>query len=94
MTLNDLDINQTGTVTKINLDKKLKLRLESMGLRKGVSITKLRTAPFGDPIEFFLLGSRIALRKNEAKKIHIESEMNTHENSTCRQSQLRKNYTF
>jgi len=94
MTLNDLDINQTGTVTKINLDKKLKLRLESMGLRKGVSVTKLRTAPFGDPIEFYLLSSRIALRKNEAKKIHIESEMTTHENSTCRQSQLRKNHTF
>ncbi|MBQ8301898.1 MAG: ferrous iron transport protein A [Clostridia bacterium] len=86
MTLNDLDINQTGTVTKIVLEKKLKLRLESMGLKKGVSVTKLRSAPLGDPIEFFLLGTRIALRKNEAKKIHIEREMNTHANSTCRQS--------
>ncbi len=94
MTLNDLDINETGIIIKIKLEKMLKTRLEDMGLREGVSVTKLRTAPLGDPIEFYLLSSRIALRKKEAKKILIEREMNTHDSSTCRQSKLRKNNAF
>jgi ferrous iron transport protein A len=50
-------------------------RLLEMGLTKGVSVTVIRMAPMGDPIEIELRGYRLSLRRNEAKAVLIEKTM-------------------
>lgn len=84
MTLNDLAINETGIITDIRLDGNMVRRFADMGIIKGASVTKLRFAPFGSPVEFFVSGCRIAIRKNDAEKIFVEKVAKKYENRTCR----------
>lgn len=71
-TLNDLKKNETGVITEIKLEGLMKRRLIDMGVTTGASITMLRAAPLGDPVEFYILGYNLSLRKKEAGKIIIE----------------------
>ncbi len=71
MTLNDLKQNETGIITEIKLEGLMKRRLIDMGVTSGVSVTMLRAAPLGDPVEFYILGYNLSLRKKEAAKILI-----------------------
>lgn len=50
----------------------LNVRLRELGLVKGTSVTLLRFAPFGDPMELKVRGSNISLRKQDAARIFIE----------------------
>lgn len=76
-TLNDLKRNETGVITEIRLDGLMKRRLIDMGVTTGAKITMLRTAPTGDPVEFYILGYSLSLRKKEAGKILIEKTVDT-----------------
>ncbi|OBR99675.1 hypothetical protein BHQ23_25980 [Mycobacterium gordonae] len=46
-------------------------RLRHLGFRPGVRVTKLRTAPLGDPSVYRLLGYDTCLRRREAAHIEI-----------------------
>jgi ferrous iron transport protein A len=48
------------------------LRLREMGLVPGTSITFVRRAPLGDPLEFKLRGYHLTLRRDEADQIVVE----------------------
>lgn len=72
MTLNDLRPNESGIITQIQLDTKMKRRLGALGITNGEKVTMLRAAPLGDPIEYSILGYNLSIRKSEAKKILIE----------------------
>lgn len=71
LTLNDLKKNETGIITGIALEGLMKRRLIDMGVTTGAAVTMLRTAPLGDPIEFYILDYNLSLRKKEAGKIYI-----------------------
>lgn len=49
-------------------------RLRELGLVPGTKIRLVRRAPFGDPIEVSVRGSRLAMRRSEAKHIRIVPE--------------------
>lgn len=49
-------------------------RLRHLGFRPGVRVTKLRTAPLGDPSVYRLLGYDTCLRRQEAAQIEIADE--------------------
>lgn len=72
MTLNDLKKNETGIITEIHLTGLMKRRLIDMGVTTGAEVTMLRAAPLGDPVEFYILGYNLSLRRSEAKQILIE----------------------
>ena len=72
MTLDKLKTDEIGVILKISGDTALKLRLLDMGFVSGTEIKMLKTAPFGDPLEFLIRGYRIALRKKDTAKIEIE----------------------
>lgn len=72
ITLSDLKKNESGIITKITLEGLMKRRLIDMGVTTGAKVTMLRTAPLGDPIEFYILGYNLSLRKTEASKIYIQ----------------------
>lgn len=48
------------------------LRLREMGLLPGTTVTFVRAAPLGDPLEFKLRGYHLTLRRAEAAQIAVE----------------------
>ena len=52
----------------------LEMRLIEMGLIEGERIKLLRVAPFGDPIELEIQGTRLILRKREAACLRLSPD--------------------
>jgi ferrous iron transport protein A len=48
------------------------LRLREMGVLPGTTITLVRTAPLGDPLEIRVRGYHLSLRKSEASHVMVE----------------------
>lgn len=48
------------------------LRLREMGLLPGTTVTLVRVAPLGDPIEIKIRGYHLSLRKAEADHVLVE----------------------
>lgn len=71
MTLADLDINETGVITKIKGRGAFRKRITEMGFVKGKEVTVIKKAPFSDPIEYKILDYKISLRKSEARLISV-----------------------
>lgn len=46
-------------------------RLADLGLWPGTTVQLLTTAPFGDPMLFWLHGFRLALRRDEAARVRV-----------------------
>ena len=66
-----LQPGQRGTITRINGESALRRRFAEMGILKGETILIERNAPLGDPVEYFIKGYHLALRKEEAAQIEI-----------------------
>lgn len=47
------------------------IRLVELGFIPGSKVTPLRKAPLGDPIEYALVGGRVALRASDASSILV-----------------------
>lgn len=72
MTLRELGVGRTGKILKIRTTGALKQRFMDMGITKGVSVTVIKIAPLGDPIEVEIRGYNLSIRKDDAEKIEIE----------------------
>lgn len=44
----------------------------NMGLLPGVEVTAIRSAPLGDPVEYAVMGSRVAIRRRDAAAVLVE----------------------
>jgi len=73
MTLKDLPVGKSGTVSAVGGEKALRRRLLEMGITPGTAVTVKKTAPMGDPIELLLRGYVLSLRLQDAEKITIET---------------------
>ena len=62
---------QKATITHIGGANALRRRFIEMGIVKGETILIERSAPLGDPIEYFIKGYHLALRKEEAALIEV-----------------------
>ena len=62
---------QRATIIKINGSSALRRRFIEMGIVKGETILIERNAPLGDPVEYFIKGYHLALRKEEAAQIDV-----------------------
>lgn len=69
--LNQLPLNKSGKINKIECGEGIKRRLLDMGLVKGTEITPILISPSGDPRAFLVRGTIIAIRKEDAKNIKI-----------------------
>lgn len=49
------------------------LRLREMGVLPGTTVTLVRTAPLGDPIEIKVRGYYLTLRRSEAEHLLVEA---------------------
>ena len=71
MTLDKLKIGQTAVITKVGGEGELRLRLLDMGLIPRTSVTMVKVAPMGDPVEIRVRGYELTLRLDDAKSIEI-----------------------
>lgn len=71
--LNQLPLNKSGKINKIECGEGIKRRLLDMGLVKGTEITPILISPSGDPRAFLVRGTIIAIRKEDAKNIKINT---------------------
>jgi len=69
--LTDVPVGGDARVVSVNGNNSVTRRLMEMGVIPGVSITVVKAAPFGDPIEVRVRGYSLAMRKNEAAAIEV-----------------------
>ena len=70
-TINNLKIGESGVVKKLYGEGAVKRRIMDMGITKGATVTVIKVAPFGDPIELTVRGYELSIRKEEAEKIEV-----------------------
>ena len=73
MTLSNLSIGESALVCKVGGNGELRQHFLDMGIIPGTVITKVKTAPMGDPIEYDVNGYELTMRLEDAGKIDVES---------------------
>ena len=69
-TLDSLSPGETAVIIYIE-DTPFSERLKDVGFTEGTAVTCRIAAPCGDPVAYSVRGTLIAIRKNEAQRIHI-----------------------
>ena len=72
MSICDLEIGMKGLIDTLHGDEKLTKRLLALGFIEGTEVMLKASAPFGDPLVLNLRGFDLAIRKNDAKNIHVK----------------------
>jgi len=72
-TMADLHIDETGIIKELNINRFQKTRLLDLGFTANSRVKKVMVSPTGDPTAYQIRGTVIALRKEEAEKIIIQS---------------------
>ncbi|MGE2715131.1 FeoA family protein [Mycolicibacterium litorale] len=75
-TLADLPPGASAEIVSLNPSAPADVlhRLRHLGFRVGTRVSKLRTAPLGDPSEYRLLGYDMCLRRREASYIGVSGQ--------------------
>ena len=71
ISLTELPIGSEGRVVSVNADNGIARRIMEMGVVPGVTVSVVKAAPFGDPIEIRVRGYSLAMRKTEADAIEV-----------------------
>ena len=74
MTLDELSVGHSGVITVVGGEGILRCRLLDMGLIPHTRVYVSKIAPMGDPMELFLRGYTLTLRKEDAHNITIEED--------------------
>ena len=72
MTLRDLKIGKSAVITVVGGEGALRQHFLDMGVLPGASVTLMKYAPMGDPMELRIQGYELTLRLDDAEKIEIE----------------------
>ena len=71
-TLDSLVPGESGIIVSVGGSGALRHRLLDMGLTPRTAVRVERIAAMGDPMELYLRGYRLTLRKEDASKIEVE----------------------
>ena len=71
VSLNQMQVGQSGKVEELTGQDAICLRLLEMGVTKGADIQVVRFAPLGDPIDVKIRGYHLSLRRQEAQVIRV-----------------------
>ena len=73
MSLDEIKLNKKAIIKKVECQGNIKRRLLDLGFIKGTEITPILISPSKDPRAFYIRGSTIALRKEDAKNVLVKS---------------------
>ena len=68
--LGQLGLGATGIVVGYGSEVGVR-RFVEMGFVPGTQITAMRKAPLGDPVEYAVMGSRVAIRRGDANLVIV-----------------------
>ena len=71
-TINELKIEEIGTVKRVEGNESIKRRQLDLGLIEGTKIKPVLVSPSGDPRAFEFRGGVIAIRKEDGKNIELK----------------------
>ena len=71
MNLFELQLGQTCLIDEILIDGSMRRRLLDLGITPKTKVTKVRTAPFGDPIELSVRGYSLTMRLADALLVEV-----------------------
>ena len=71
MTLKDLPIGASASIIKTGGNGELRQHFLDMGVIPGTTITKVKLAPLGDPVELDVNGYELTMRLDDADKIEV-----------------------
>lgn len=69
--LTDLAVGSEARVTAVNGEGRVTNRLLEMGVVPGATVSVVKSAPFGDPIQVRVKGYSLAMRRSEAEMIEV-----------------------
>ena len=72
ISLNELRPGHTGIITAVGGRGRTRRRLLEMGVRSGVMVKMIKSAPLMDPLEISLGNGHISIRRAEAAFISID----------------------
>jgi Fe2+ transport system protein FeoA len=72
VTLADLQPGQSAVLREIALPASVRQRLMELGFLRGSTVTLVRIAPLGDPLEIRVRGFNASLRRAEAAGIEVD----------------------
>ena len=71
--LSELKTSEKGVITRVFGHGSFRNRITEMGFIRGKCVLVVKNAPLADPIEYEIMGYRIALRKSEAELIEVST---------------------
>ena len=71
MTLDNLPIGKPAIILTVGGEGDLRCPLLDMGLIPHTEVTVRKVAPLGDPLELYLRGYTMTLRKEDAARIEV-----------------------
>ena len=71
-TLKEIKVGHTVHVVKVHGEGAIRRRIMDMGITRGVEIYVRKMAPLGDPMEVFVRGYELSIRKADADMIEVE----------------------
>lgn len=71
-TLNELKKGEKAKIINLEIEGSIKRRLLDIGLINGSTIECVLESPLKDPKAYWIRGTLIAIRNNDAKNIYIE----------------------
>lgn len=74
MSLDNLSVGKKGIVSGLTAKGAIHRRMLDLGIIKGTKIETLHKSPAGNPTAYFIRGSVIALRNEDAHMIYIIPE--------------------
>ena len=74
--LGELPVGSRAMVIEVKGGGKHQRRMLDMGLVPGAEVTVGRTAPLGDPVEYRVKGTTIAMRRTDADSVMVEEVRN------------------
>ncbi len=71
MTLDKLPVGKAAVILEVGGEGDLRCHLLDMGLIPRTEVTVRKVAPLGDPLELYLRGYTMTLRKEDAARIEV-----------------------
>lgn len=72
LTLNELKMGKNATVVSLLFEGNERRRMLDLGMIKGTDIEAVQKSPAGDPVAYFIRGTLIAIRSEDAEKCLVE----------------------
>ncbi|CDB24089.1 feoA domain protein [Clostridium sp. CAG:557] len=70
--LNKLDVGKNAIVVSLLFEGNERRRMLDLGVIRGTLIEAVQKSPAGDPIAYFIRGTLIAIRSEDAEKCLVE----------------------